>query len=206
MNRLKSTGLTEDDALVLAAQNGNRSAFRQIYDLYAPGVYRVALRLLDSHVKAQDVTQDVFVSVYRSLHSFDQRASFKTWLHRIAINSCYDRMRKQKRRSVYSVGSLDDDMNGRTTEQFADRRNGSPLRWSVLQDARRRIEIGITSLHPDLRAAFVLKEFEGLSYAEIADVMSCSEGTVASRLARARMQLAKYLRSIGIDESYISEA
>ena len=206
MNQSRSTSPAEDITLLVAAQDGSRSAFRSIYDRYAPVVYGVALRLMDSHIEAQDVTQEVFMSVYRSLPAFDRRASFTTWVHRITINACYDRMRKEKRRAVYSAGSLEEHMNGRATELNADNRNGNPLRRSVLDDARRRIEVGIAALHPDLRAAFVLKEFEDLSYAEIATVMSCSKGTVASRLARARAQLAKYLRSVGIDESYISEA
>ena len=191
--------------ILLAAQNGSRSAFRQIYDRHAPVVYGVALRLLDSHVEAQDVTQEVFLSVFRSLPSFDRRASFKTWLHRIAINACYDRMRKQKRRAGYDAGSLDDVVNGYYNLRYAQNGNENPLRRSILLDARRRVEIGISLLHPDIRAAFVLKEFEALSYSEIAAVLSCSEGTVASRLARARSQLGRYLRSVGIDESFISE-
>ena len=112
MNQSRSTSRAEDITLVVAAQDGSRSAFRAIYDRHAPGVYEVALRLLDSHMDAQDVTQEVFLSVHRSLPSFDRRASFRTWVHRITINACYDRMRKEKRRAVYSAGSPEEHMNG----------------------------------------------------------------------------------------------
>jgi len=118
--------------ILLAAQDGSRSAFRQIYDRYAPVVYGVALRLLDSHLEAQDVTQEVFLSVFRNLPSFDRRASFKTWPHTIAINACYDRMRKQKRRAVYEAGSIEDRTNGHYNLQHSRSDNASPLRKSIL--------------------------------------------------------------------------
>ncbi len=93
--------------LVRAAQQGNRTAFRQLYERYKQRVFRTANRLLCDRGWAEDVTQEVFITVYQRLSTFDFRSSFQTWCYRVTVNVCYDAMRKQKRRARYQAEDVD---------------------------------------------------------------------------------------------------
>lgn len=185
------------EALVRAAQLGDRQAFRALFEQHKGRVFRTAYRLLGRREHAEDVTQEVFVTLFQRLGSFDHRSTFTTWLYRITVNACYDVMRKQERRAKYRADDVD-------IHAF----EGLPLGSSRTdEDARQRevhhyVERALEGLGPESRTTFVLREVEGLPYDEIARVLGVSKGTVASRLARARQQLAEVLRGIGIDESY----
>lgn len=204
-NEVSETSETSPDAvdaeatkaLVRATQRGDRQAFRALYEQYRQRVFRTAYRLLGRREQAEDVTQEVFVTLFHRLDSFDHRSAFTTWLYRITVNACYDVMRKQERRAKYRA----DDVDLHTVENL-------PLGSARAdEDARQRevqhyVERALGRLGQELRTTFVLREMEGLPYEEIARVLDVSQGTVASRLARARQQLAEVLRGIGIDESY----
>ncbi len=201
MDRSLTINVSVDEPLLLSARKGDPRAFQQLYEQHAPVVFRVAFRLLGNRLDAEDVTQEVFVTLYRRLGTFDFRSSFQTWCYRITVNICYDKMRKQQRRAAYQAGYVEDD-NG-VPETVQSGRQPAPVRQVLLQDLQRFVEQALARLHPDLRTALVLKEIEELSYQEIAAIMTCSQGTVASRLARARQQVAHYLRLAGIDATYL---
>ncbi len=201
MDRSLTINVSVDEEHLRAAQQGNPRAFQQLYEQHAPVVFRVAFRLLGNRLDAEDVTQEVFVTLHRRLGTFDFRSSFQTWCYRITVNTCYDKMRKQQRRAAYQAGYVEDD--DRLPERVEAGRRPEPLRRVLLQDLQRYIEQALARLHPELRTALVLKEIEELSYQEIATIMACSQGTVASRLARARQQVAHYLRWAGIDATYL---
>ena len=201
MDRSILVNVSVDEPLLRAAGKGDPRAFQQLYEQHAPVVFRVAFRLLGNRLDAEDVTQEVFVTLYRRLGTFDFRSSFQTWCYRITVNACYDKMRKQKRRAAYQAGYVEDD-NGVPAKVQANHRP-EPVQRVLIQDLRRFVEQALARLHPDLRTALVLKEIEELSYQEIAAIMTCSQGTVASRLARARQQVAQYLRLAGIDATYL---
>lgn len=188
------------DGLVRSAQQGDPAAFRQLYDRYKGVVYKTAYRLLGSRQDAEDAAQEVFVTIYRRLSSFDFQSSFKAWCYRITVNACYDRLRKRQRRAS-CTGDYPDGEAG--SSLFVERSDARlPDHELARLDIQYHTEQALQQLNPDLRATLVLKEMEGLSYKEIAGILDCSEGTVASRLARARQQVTAYLRSVGIDESY----
>ena len=201
MDRSILVNVSVDEPLLRAARKVDPRAFQQLYEQHAPVVFRVAFRLLGNRLDAEDVTQEVFVTLYRRLGTFDFRSSFQTWCYRITVNACYDKMRKQKRRAAYQAGYVEDE-NGVPAEVQADHRP-EPVQQVLIQDLWRFVEQALARLHPDLRTALVLKEIEELSYQEIAAIMTCSQGTVASRLARARQQVAHYLRLAGIDATYL---
>lgn len=181
-----------------AARRGDRSAFRELYERHAPVVFRVALRMLGHRTDAEDVTQEVFVTLFRRLPSFDFRSAFETWVYRITVNACYDVLRRRQRRAPHrgAYPEAPDD------EPAAPDRRPPPLEAALAGDVQRHVAEGLARLHPDLRAALVLKEIEDRSYQDIADVLGCSTGTVASRLARARAQMAAHLQAAGIDATY----
>ena len=201
MDHSLTINVSVDEPLLLAARKGDPHAFQQLYEQQAPVVFRVAFRLLGNRLDAEDVTQEVFVTLHRRFGTFDFRSSFQTWCYRITVNICYDKMRKQQRRAVYQAGYVEDDNGVPETVQAS--RQSEPVRQVLLQDLQRFVEQALARLHPDLRTALVLKEIEELSYQEIATIMACSQGTVASRLARARQQVAHYLRRAGIDATYL---
>ncbi len=199
MDRSDSTN-AQAVALLRAATGGDRAALGCLYETYGPAAYRTACRLV-GQAEAEDVVQEIFLTLSRRPDAFDSRSAFTTWLYRITINACYDRMRKTQRRAAYHAGSLDAEP-GRDWPADGD----GPAVRLLRHDVQEHVEQALGRLHPDLRTTLVLKEIEQLAYREIARIMDCSEGTVASRLARARVQVAACLRTAGIDATYFDEA
>lgn len=197
------TEMKEDDSvasLVRLAAKGDRTAFKALYEQYHESVYRTAYRLLGDRMRAEDVTQEVFVNIHQKLDSFNFNSTFQTWCYRITVNACYDIMRKQKRRSKHNRGPVEAESYESRVESSRRSRPGEILKRKEVSNL---IDQKLQSLNEDLKAAFVLREFEGLSYADVAKILECSEGTVASRLARARSQLADFLTKVGIDNTYL---
>lgn len=190
------------ESLVRSARNGDRTAFKALYERYHQSVFHTAYRLRGDRMRAEDITQKVFVSIYKNLKSFESKSNFHTWCYRITVNACYDSMRKQERRSKYNKGRVGPDSY---ESEMKSLKHAKPEEILNRKELSELVNEKLESLHKDLKTTFVLREFEQLSYMEIADVMNCSENTVASRLARARGQLAEYLNKLGIDRSYFNE-
>ncbi|MCI9403303.1 MAG: sigma-70 family RNA polymerase sigma factor, partial [Oscillospiraceae bacterium] len=144
---------------------------------------------------AADLTQEVFLSAWRSLGSFQSQAAFSTWLYRLTSNACIDFLRKEKRRSALSLTTEGEEEEGRELE-VADQRF-SPERELEKKEARRAVREGLAALSPEHRQVLVLREMEGLSYTEMAHLLDLEEGTVKSRLARARLALKDFLQKSG---------
>lgn len=195
-----STGKT-DEQLVRAAVDGREEAFRALYERHSGRVYRTARGLLGSEEEAEDCTQEIFIRAHRRMGSLGDPTALTSWLYRMTVNACYDRMRKEERRSKHH-GSLPEEPPERSV--FGEGRWSSPEQEAARAEARRLISAGLAELSPELRATFVLKEREGRSYREIAHITGCAEGTVGSRLARARRQLAAYLRDRGVDPASVT--
>lgn len=187
------------ESLVRSVRNGDRTAFRVLYEKYHQSVFRTAYRLLGHRIRAEDVTQEVFVNIFQKLDRFDFNATFQTWCYRITVNACYDSMRKHQRRDRYNKGPVEPTSYKSKLKASA---ATSPEALLNRKELSNLIDEKLQALHKDLQTTFVLREFEQLSYREIAEVMDCSEGTVASRLARARSQLGNHLSKLGIDSSY----
>ena len=171
------------DVLIKAA-GGGIEAFEEIYRTASSFVYTLAMRVTNNRQDAQDVTHEVFVKIYRNLKSFAFRASFKTWVYRIAVNTAinhYRRTAKERKRQV----NIDD---------------VSPREVSVepqtaqleLHDRQEKLKPLLDRLNPDQRTVIMLREIEGLSYEEIAKALSIPINTVRSRLKRARQALMAY--------------
>ena len=154
------------------------SAFEEIYRATSDYIYTVAVNITGNRADAEEVTQDVFLKVFRRLKDFHFRSSFKTWIYRITLNSAISRLRKRakwrSRESEYSDSIAH--KSGRNTTREAVDREYNELR------VRSMLEM----LNPDQRACIVLRGIEGLSYREIAEVLSININTVRSRLRRAR--------------------
>ncbi len=165
---------------------------KELYDNYSRMVFNVAYRTLQSKEDAEDVTQDVFLKVYKSLKHFRGEAKISTWLYRVTLNTSlnFQRKRKYKNRLSFEFGSTEDD-----NEQIdiAIVRNENPDKILERKETEQIVLKAINSLPEQQRIAVILYRYEGLAYEEIAKIMEVSISSVESRLHRAKITLAKKL-------------
>ena len=173
----------EAEALVAAAQRGDRRAWATLYARYRPRIYALALHLTGQPSDAEDVTQDAFLKAYARLQSFEGRSAFFTWLYRIALHRALNLQRDRGRRRT--VG-LDDARVAAAVEVEA---YGDPQRALELQEKYARLLAAFDGLSETLRGTVVLTTLQGLSHREAAVVLGTTEGTVSWRVHEARRQL-----------------
>lgn len=182
---------TVDSELVARARIGDDAAFEELVRRYRNDVYGLSYHFLRNREEAWDVSQEVFIKAYRSLNQFRGEAGFKTWILRIAANHCKDLFKKRRIPTV-SMDALP------TQDFFASQSDpGQALSNTELGTAIQQALDGLPAKH---RMAFVLREFEDMSYKQMAEVMACSEGTVMSRLHHARKKLQTKLALLGFVE------
>lgn len=176
-------GLT-DLELVEQAKAGDRAAFHQLVDSHALRLYRLAAIMTGHHTDAQDLVQDTFLGAYEALPRFEGRSSFKTWLTGILIRqAALQRRQGARRRQMASLDHPD------ASEPAAVGRGASGGDWVARADARLDLMALMAPLSPEHREILVLRELEGLSYEQIAQLLDQPQGTVESRLFRARQAL-----------------
>ena len=176
--------------LIARARSGDLAAFNVLVERYEGAVYNLCLRMLGSAPAAEDVAQETFISAYRSLGRFRDGA-FRSWLFRIAANACYDELRRRRSRPAVSL----ERGGGEEDERQVDVASPAPGPEEQLETAElgKVLRAAISSLPSDQRLAVILRDVQGLEYAEIAAVTDVSLGTVKSRLNRARLRLRSLL-------------
>ena len=196
-----------DEELVRRAVDGDYDAFEKLVERYQDRAYRLAFSLVKDESVAQDVIQEAFLNTYRKLHTYSGDARFGSWIYRVVVNAALMRIRKEDRRVEIGI----EDVGPSVTEEegaFAE-----PPSWRIQADEaaenmelREQILAAIDELKPKYQAAFLLREVEGLSIKEIADVLDLSEGAVKTRLHRARLHLQATLEPyLGRNESITEE-
>ena len=170
--------------LVSACQQGNRDAQRKLYDEFGQRVYQLAFRIVGAN-DAEDLTQQIFLQVFEKLGQFNSESQFPTWLYRLATNQCLMHVRSGKRKREIGI------------PQSLDQLRDSSASAVTAVDTGELLEVALAQLEPELRAVFVLREMENLNYQELSNALEISEGTVASRLNRARKQLKEHLVDLG---------
>lgn len=181
--------------LVRAAQKGDQGAFSRLVEANQGKIYSLCYRMTGNSDDAADLTQEAFLNAWRGLSKFGGQSSFSTWLYRLASNACIDFLRREKRRSALSITLEDEDDEDRQAD-FPDDR-WSPERELERKELRQTLQDGLAALSPEHREVLLLRETEGLSYQEIAQCLDLEEGTVKSRIARARLALKDYLQKSG---------
>jgi RNA polymerase sigma-70 factor, ECF subfamily len=179
--------VARDVELVERHRGGDVHAFDEVYDRFGEMVYNLALRLAGNREEAADLTQEIFLRIYRHLGGFGGRSTLKTWVFRIALNHCRDRLSRHHP----AMQSIDDDVEAGGIP-LADPARG-PEELAVAADEGRRVATGLAQVPQVFREAVVLRDLEGLSYEEIAEVLGVRVGTVRSRIARGREQLRLFL-------------
>lgn len=168
--------------IVDRCQSGDRLAQRELYDTFNTRLYRLAFRMVGAN-DASDLVQKIFLQVYRSIGKFNGTSEFQTWLYRLAVNECLQHRRSTSRRPAETI----------THDPPASKSQSGNERV----EHRELLEVALKRVDADLSSIFLLREVEQLSYSEIASVLNISEGTVASRLNRARQTLRVKLVELG---------
>lgn len=173
-----------DAACIALAQQGDHDAFATLVRRYQDGIYRYILRMVGSHDEAMELAQDTFIKAWQALAEWQPKAQFRTWLFRIASNTAMDNLRRRK---VVEFVALEEDY---------DALNGGPDPEAQLHAKQQlhALEAALRRLPPNQREIVLLREIEGMSYSEIGATLNISEGTVKSRLARAREALISHYR------------
>jgi len=187
----------QDAALVSAYQAGDNKAFDQLVIRHKDKVFTVCYWFLGDHAEACDSAQETFIKAFRSLKKFRFESSFSTWIYRIAVNTCKNRLKSSQYKKKKKTLSLNEPRTGSEVTMFEEIADDCPSPMNELENKQRRIKIyeAIDALPPEQKSVVVLRDIQGLSYEEITDITSFGMGTVKSRLARARQTLRELLRS-----------
>ena len=169
-------------------RRGKAERFEALAAQHERMVYLLCLRMMGNREDAQDCAQDTLLHAYRAFERFRGEANAKTWLYRIAYNTCVDALRR--RRGEASLDALREE-----GFEVQETRLPQPEEAVMRRDLRAQIEAGLALLPPDQRAVIILRDFQQMPYEEIASVLEINEGTVKSRLNRAREKIKKYLQS-----------
>ena len=188
-------GFEEGESLVLRLKEKDEAAFAEAFQLYKDLIFNLSLSMLADKSEAMDITQEVFLTLYRKVHRFRGECSLKTWLYRIALNQVSNRNRWWRRRFQHRTISLS--LNGTSDEKItadliSDR--PQPDRQLLSLEVRKALQESMDQLPFEQRAAVTLRDMHGLSYEEIASVLGVHLGTVKSRIARGRTRLRDLLK------------
>lgn len=178
----------DEQDLIARLRAGEKTACAECIEIHSPAVYRLAFRLTENETEAEDVMQETFLNAFRAIDSFEGRSGLGTWLYRITHNAAMMRLRRPNPYTVSVEETLDSEGYSIVPEQLFD--------WCCLpeeefesREVRDRLERAIRELPERLRAVFVLRELEGLSTQQTADILDLSDGAVKVRLHRARLWL-----------------
>jgi RNA polymerase sigma-70 factor (ECF subfamily) len=175
------------DQLIAQCLAGDQAAWEQIVKMHWRKVFNVAYQFVGSHEQAEDLSQDIFLKIFRSLDSFDRRANFQTWLISVSRNLCIDHYRSVRKERQ----TIDRDV---TSEDLSPASSGaSPLATLENRDLAALLRQALQTLPESLRIAVLLRDIQELSYLEIAERLRLPEGTVKSRINRGRKELARQI-------------
>ena len=188
----------EDPQLVRLAQKGDSEAFEELVARHRDKIYARAFTMMRNEEEALDLSQEAWIKAWQRLVQFQGDSSFATWMTRIVINLCLDRLRRQKRMRSESVDEMDEESGG--VERQMEPVIINPTERLERGELRKRIDAALEKLSHEHRTVLVLHEFEEMEYKEIARTMGCSIGTIMSRLFYARRRMAGLLADLNRKE------
>jgi RNA polymerase sigma-70 factor, ECF subfamily len=189
--------LEQDAQLVQQCLQGDGSAWEELVRRHSRRIFNICYRFTGNGTEAEDLSQDVFLRVYRTLGSYRAaHGGFATWVTSVTRNLLIDHYRRTKRDRV--TDSLDDAMPAVENKESAARR---PDELALLGELSGQVQAALTKLSPELREAVILRDLQQLEYGEIQRVLAVPEGTVKSRINRGRIELARILQQMGVRPS-----
>lgn len=186
--------MSDGEKLLLEkAKAGDVAAFEELIENYQKKIFNIAFRIVGNYDDANDLAQEVLIRIYKSIGGFKEQSSFSTWIYRITTNVCLDDIRKRKNRKVISLDEEIHVDDGEVKRQIV---SDDPLPEETAERAELRELVGnaIQSLSEEHRLVIVMRDLQGFSYEEIARILKCPEGTVKSRINRARLALRNVLK------------
>ena len=181
-----------DNELIIKAQNGDSMAFEELIYRYDKMVLRIAIKFTGDSDDAKDVYQEVFIRVFKALSGFQFKSEFSTWLFRITSNTCISFKRKYNRTKYVSLNDDNDSSDIATIPENSDL---SPDNLAVKSEFGNMINEALDTLSPNQKMSFLLKHYEGYKIREIAEIMSCKEGTIKKYLFEAVRRLRMKLEN-----------
>jgi len=189
--------LEQDAQLVQRCLQGEGSAWEELVRRHTRRVYGVCYRFVGNRTEAEDISQEVFLRVYRTLASYrSAHGGFATWVTSVTRNLLIDHYRRTKRDRL--TDSLDDAMPVVENKESSARR---PDEQALMGELSGQVQAALTRLSPELREAVILRDLQQLEYAEIQQILQVPEGTVKSRINRGRIEMAKVLQQMGVRPS-----
>ncbi|MBB5326497.1 RNA polymerase sigma-70 factor (ECF subfamily) [Edaphobacter lichenicola] len=213
-NLVSAIGITtEDVALVADLKAGSEEAFAVLIAQYHQPLYSLIARSLNDPADAADITQEVFIKVFRSIRGFHGGSSLRTWLYRIALHEASNQRRwwsRHKKQEITIDSSFEADSDAENNHlslaaTLADR-SDSPFDHAAQAETRERVEAALRQIPEAFRTVVILREIEGFTYEEIAEILNVNLGTVKSRLTRGRSALRIILNADGVVAAAISES
>ncbi|MDA0323573.1 MAG: sigma-70 family RNA polymerase sigma factor [Verrucomicrobia bacterium] len=191
---------TIDDKIVreyvARLQEGDDSAFEPLMELFQRPIFNLVYRMINHYEEAADLSQEIFIKMYKSIDQYQGRAKFSTWFFSVAVNMSLNRRRKlaSRKREVYSLDAAGDD-EAPDARDAADSRPGPDAR-ARHHEIRERVELAIAGLPVEFRGVVAMRDIQGMSYEEISKAAGCGVGTVKSRLSRGRGILREQLKDL----------
>lgn len=186
--------MTDENKLIKKAQKGDASAFEKIIAEYQNVVYSIAYRYAENSEDAADMSQEIFIKMFRNINTFQFKSKLSTWIYRVATNTCIDLVKKTKNdRNTYSIDDGYENSDGET--KYSEIADDSSRPDVALEEGEVRdvINMAISRLNEDYRLVIILRDIQGLSYDEISEIVGCSVGAVKSRISRGRKNLREIL-------------
>lgn len=185
--------MSENEKLLLErAKKGEVEAFELLIERYQRKVFNIALKMLGNHDDASELAQEAFIKIYKSIKGFKEESSFSTWVYRIATNVCLDELRKRKNRKLTYLDEVIQSEDGDLKREIADQ-GLSPDAIAERKELKHALNQAILSLSEEHRVVLIMRDLHGMTYEEIAKITKCPEGTVKSRINRARLSLKEAL-------------
>ena len=183
--------MAEDKRLINLAKNGDVTAFEKLIEIYQSKVYNLAYKMFGNPEDASDLAQEALIKIFKNISTFKEESQFSTWIYRIAYNLYVDELRKRKKFDVQSIDEQYEDSNESKITIIDNR--PTPEQYVENKEKAEIVHNAINKLSAEHKAAIILRDIDGHTYEEIAEIQNCSLGTVKSRINRARGQLKEIL-------------
>ncbi|TCO80012.1 RNA polymerase sigma factor [Marinisporobacter balticus] len=193
-----------EKSLIEKSQQGDIESFEFLIKEHQKLAFNIAYRILGNIEDAKDATQDAFIKTYKSLYKFKGESNFSTWLYKIVTNTCLDLLRKRKVQNTYSYDGQVETQDGKIVRELHDEKH-SPEIIVQRRECKKNIQDAIRCLSENHKTVIVLRDIQGFSYEDISKMLGCSEGTIKSRISRARQALKEVIEKNRelYDETYV---